>query len=146
MVNDWVDIGALLPHKAPMLMLSNIVAQGETDIHCQAYIEEGNPFVQDGMFPGFACLELVAQTCGIFLGMGVSGGADSSAPHSGVIASVKGMSIDLQQIYSGMTLDVIAEFLGGNQQAAMFSGKVLLDKNKIFESKVTVAMLDEKTL
>jgi len=148
MMNERVDIEMLLPHKAPMLMVSAVVTKGDSDIHCQAHIDEANPFVHDDIFPGFACLELVAQACGIFLGMK---GPDSDHPvpgalTSGVIASVRDMSVGSQQIHSGAVLDVVAEFLGGSQQAAMFSGKVRLENNEIFSVKVTVAASDEETV
>lgn len=141
-----VNIEAILPHRAPMLMISDIVTKGDSTIHCRVCIKKDNPFLNEGILPGFVCLELVAQTAGIFLGVDALSQPTAKTPDSGAIVSVREMKVFPQAIGLGVVLDVTVKFLGGNQQAAMFSGKVLLDDCELFAAKVTVAMFDEGIL
>ena len=136
-----MNIETLLPHRAPMLMISSVISKGDSTIACQARIRAENPFLHDGVLPGFVCLELVAQAAGVYLGL--DSGADE-VPGSGAIVSVRDMILLPQTIQAGMLLDVSADFLGGNQQAAMFSGKVLYEGKLIFSTNVTVALFNEE--
>ncbi|MDX8378025.1 MAG: hypothetical protein R8L53_08400 [Mariprofundales bacterium] len=137
-----MSIEALLPHRTPMLMISDIVTKGDTKIHCRACIKKDNPFLNEGILPSFICLELVAQAAGIFLGIDALEHSNIKLPDSGAIVSVRDMNIHAQAIRLGMVLDVTANFLGGNQQAAMFSGQVLFDNCLLFEIKVTIALFN----
>ena len=56
------DLMALLPHRAPMLLLSGLDAFSEAGARATADLREGNPFLRpDGLLERAAYAELMAQ-------------------------------------------------------------------------------------
>lgn len=51
----------LLPHAAPALLLTAVLAMSAGGIACTAVVPEGHPLAAGGQVPGFAALELAAQ-------------------------------------------------------------------------------------
>ena len=56
------DLSDLLPHRAPMLLLSRLDGFSETQAQATATLREGNPFLRpDGLLERAAYAELMAQ-------------------------------------------------------------------------------------
>lgn len=140
-------IEGILPHRNPMLMISKVVSKSIEAIHCQAYIDQENPFLSHGTLPAYVGLELIAQASGLYLGLAEQGlgqqSDDFGAPRLGAIVAVRDLVMADVAVQPGVTLDITAEFWGGSQQAAQFSGQVLLGQEEVCRTRVTIAILEE---
>ena len=72
MIVNRTDILRILPHQAPMVLVSQGEWQDVLHFVGQTHAELVEPFLQSGSLPGWLCIELAAQ---------------SSAVHSGTSAS-----------------------------------------------------------
>lgn len=131
---------ALLPHRRPMLMVSGIDTCDAQRLTARAEVREDNPLLQDGLLPGFAALEMLAQACGLFLGM-TQEQQRSQGP--GAIVSVRDMRVHVAALALGAQLTVETECLGGSGDAAMFRGKVREGENVVLEATLTVSRFPE---
>lgn len=73
------DILALLPHRAPMLMVDRVLELGEDGCRALKHISHAEPcfrghFPNDPIFPGVLIVEALAQTCALWLSSGGEGG------------------------------------------------------------------------
>lgn len=132
----------LLPHREPMLMISDIMEMNQESIICCSHIQQNNPFLEEGMLPTYVGLELVAQASGLHLAMAQQDHA-LKTPKAGAIVAVRDMKLSDVKINSGASLKVCSTFLGGSQQAAMFEGSVFLGAQEVCTVKVTIAALEE---
>lgn len=65
-----IALETLLPHRAPMLLLSEVVDYGETFAKAQVHISHASPFFDAalGGVPSWVGMEYMAQTIGIWSG------------------------------------------------------------------------------
>ncbi|MEE9342041.1 MAG: hypothetical protein V3V12_00230 [Gammaproteobacteria bacterium] len=117
----------ILPHRQSMLMLTSVAQQAEKSIHCTSIIKPQNPLLIDNHFPILGGLELLAQASGIMLAKQET----SQRPKVGVIARIKSLQLTETIIPIAAEIHIHARFLGGNRDAAIIEGDVLME-NKIF--------------
>ncbi len=129
----------LLPHRSPMLMLSEIVACTQERLTARAVVSADNPLLQNGRLPGYAALEMLAQACGLLLGTAQPG--RESGP--GAIVSVREMQVHVASIALGETLIIETECLGSNDNSAMFRGNVRQDERGVLDATLTVIRFPE---
>ncbi|MDQ6993880.1 MAG: hypothetical protein Q9M31_10420 [Mariprofundus sp.] len=132
-------IASMLPHRAPMLMITKLLTHDKQKIIALASIDANNPLLQKGRFPGYASLELLAQTSGLFLGLKFTA---NTAP--GAIIALRNMEIYVPFIPCGETLIIESTFLGGSQHAAMFEGTVLIGKRVVMKASITLSLFPEE--
>jgi len=133
------DVTTMLPHQKPMLMVSEIVACDDHSLSARACIEKDNPLLEkDGLFPGHAALELLAQASGLFLGLHVAGEA-----RPGAIVSVRNMQVYTPWLSVNDSLMIETRFLGGSESAAMFQGQVMHHQSVVMEAMLTVSSFPE---
>ena len=132
----------MLPHRAPMLMLSKILLQGKRSIHCSSIIETQNPLLVDGYFPPLGGLELLAQASGVMLGESKTNQETSV----GVIARIKSLQILEMAIPVGAELHIHAKLMAGNLDAAMIEGHVLFNERTFCSGTMMLATLSDVEL
>jgi len=102
-------------------------------------IEPVNPLLQDdGRFPGFASLELLAQASGLFLGLNLDGSAKP-----GAIVSVRNMQIYKSSLGIEKVIHIQVKLLGGSASAAMFQGLAYQEGVLIADATLTVSQFKE---
>lgn len=131
--------GDILPHQAPMLMLSEVLQHDNEQIHCTSQIERNNPLLSKGNFPCTGGLELLAQASGVLFGIKHS----ESEVRPGAIVQIKSFQVSDTPIPIGSELQIHAQFLGGSAEAALFEGHVLLEECQIFQGSLMIALLPE---
>jgi len=129
----------LLPHREPMLMVSNITGMDGDRLTAQAVVQEGNPLLQDGRLPGHAALEMLAQASGLFLGLAQAG----QEVRPGAIVSVRDMQVHIDWLQPGARLTVETECLGSSGAAAMFRGSVKEGDATVLDAMLTVSSFPE---
>jgi len=134
-----LDLQAMLPHKKPMLMISEVLSYDDQQLEALSLIEPANPLLQDERrFPGFASLELLAQASGLFLGLNMDG---SAAP--GAIVSVRNMQIFKPSLVIDKVIHIKINFLGGSGRAAMFQGSAYQEDVLVCEAMLTISQFNE---
>ena len=70
MINKTLDLETLLPHRAPMLLLSEVVDYGEDFASTLVHITTDSPFFDAalGGVPSWVGMEYMAQTIGVWSG------------------------------------------------------------------------------
>ncbi|MDX8397497.1 MAG: hypothetical protein R8K49_04165 [Mariprofundaceae bacterium] len=130
-----LELEAMLPHRRPMLMISEVSSYDKQQLQALSYLQNDNPLLQQGRFPTYGLLELLAQASGLFLGLNMDGEAGP-----GAIISVRNMKLlgpswfDIEQ-----PLSIQTNFLGGSADAAMFQGEVLREGQLILQASLTVS-------
>ena len=135
---DKPDVTAMLPHQKPMLMVSEIVTHDDQTLTARATIDEDNPLLESGRFPGHGGLELLAQASGLFLGVRFAGEA-----RPGAIVSVRDMQVHSPWIEANESVTIETRFLGGSESAAMFQGQVIHQQSVVMEAMLTVSSFPE---
>jgi len=135
---DRLDVTTMLPHQKPMLMVSEIVTYDDQSLTARATIDEDNPLLDSGRFPGHGGLELLAQASGLFLGLQFAGEA-----RPGAIVSVRDMQVHTPWLSVNDSLTIETRFLGGSESAAMFQGRVMHHQSVVMEAMLTVSSFPE---
>jgi len=135
-----IDPQALLPHRPPMLMISEVVYCDQDRAHCRALIQPDNPLLFDSLFPGVGGIELLAQASGILLAIRLGG---EGAGRPGVIAQIKSFETSTGSVPVGAGLDIHTNFRGGNEMVAMFDGQVMWQQEPLFEGSLMITLLPE---
>jgi predicted hotdog family 3-hydroxylacyl-ACP dehydratase len=130
----------LLPHRAPMLMIGQVLACSAEQVRCTARIEADNPLLVDQLFPAFGGIELLAQASGILL---AKREAMMGQVRPGAIAQIKRFSAGEQDIPVGSLLEIEANYSGGNATVGLFSGRVMFDRQPVLTGSLMIAMLPE---
>jgi predicted hotdog family 3-hydroxylacyl-ACP dehydratase len=61
-------IAKLLPHAEPMLLLDEAVQYDEVSLTASVHVRNLQPFFSEGALPSYFGIELMAQTCGAYVG------------------------------------------------------------------------------
>lgn len=62
-------IAALLPHKAPMILLDRVIGMDRQSLEAAVRVAAGRPFFEEGRgMPAHVALEWMAQACGAWAG------------------------------------------------------------------------------
>lgn len=62
-------IQELIPHSGAMILVDDIVEKRDDFISVKTLISDDNPFLQDGKFPTFNTLEIMAQSLVVYRGL-----------------------------------------------------------------------------
>ena len=139
-MNRVLDLHQLLPHRPPMLMITQVIACDQAQIHCTARIQRDNPLLVDGLFPALGGIELVAQAAGILF---ATREATDGEARPGAIAQIKVFRASKQAVPVGSLVDIQANFSGGNAEVAMFRGEVTMQQEILFTGTLMITRLPE---
>lgn len=64
-----MHIQELIPHSGVMVLVDDIVEKKDDFISVKTLIKHDNPFLQDGKFPTFNTLEIMAQSLVVYRGL-----------------------------------------------------------------------------
>jgi 3-hydroxymyristoyl/3-hydroxydecanoyl-(acyl carrier protein) dehydratase len=82
-------IETLIPHRAPMLFVEQLLGEAEDGATCVGRIPAGSALVTDGVTPAFVALELAAQTAAVWEAHHRAGGEGAATPVAGYLVSIK---------------------------------------------------------
>lgn len=140
-MNASESLQQLLPHRPPMLMITQVIACDQEQIHCTARIQRENPLLVHGLFPALGGIELVAQAAGLLL---ATREATDGEAGPGAIAQIKTFQASEQAVPVGSLLDIQADFSGGNAAVAMFQGQVAMQQDILFIGTLMITLLPEQ--
>ncbi|CAH0533980.1 hypothetical protein VST7929_01862 [Vibrio stylophorae] len=123
-MNEIEYLEHLLPHRAPMMLLSRVIAIGEETAHCQVDISTDH-FFYDTASQGVGAwvgIEFMAQTVGCW--SGYQARQKSQVPPMGFLLGTRKFSSTISQFSAGMTLDIHGEKVLENNGMSAFTCRI----------------------
>jgi predicted hotdog family 3-hydroxylacyl-ACP dehydratase len=113
----------LLPHRAPMLLLDQVIAYDPHRTTCRATIREDALFLgPDGLVPAWAGLEYMAQCIAVHAGLRAR--AAGRPPPMGLLIGSRRVDFHVAGFPCGQILHVVAEHIWGETGLASFACRV----------------------
>ena len=134
------DIIALIPQKAPFVMVSKLLYADETTIRSGFIITNDNVFVKDGVFQEAGLMENIAQTAA--LRAGYMALKDNKPVETGYIGAVKDFEVfNLPKIGDELTTEITIQ----NQifNVTVIDGKIWLNGDLLAQCEMKVFIGNE---
>lgn len=137
-----IDIRTLLPQRAPMVMVDELISADGKSATTELLIREDNIFVSDGHFQAYALIEVMAQTAAAQLGYEnrLRGGNDVRI---GYIGAVKRMRIESVPRVGEMLLTRL-EVLEDFGDMKLVAAESFVNDQKIATAELTIALSGER--
>jgi predicted hotdog family 3-hydroxylacyl-ACP dehydratase len=130
------DVGDIVPHSGPALLIDRVTHHDENETVCVAHIESTNQYVRDGVADAALALELMAQTVAAHVGL--QNRWSGAKPRAGYVVGVPKM-----KFYGGdylredvITIRVRLSYHEG--PVGRFDGVVMVGDMKRAEGTLTV--------
>ncbi len=68
-MTSYPPMEALLPHRAPMILLDAVEADARDSIACRVAVHAASPFVENGHVPAVIAIEYMAQCVAAYAGL-----------------------------------------------------------------------------
>jgi len=130
------NVGRLLPHAAPMMLLNSVVAHGADYIETETVIHAGIPTNDGEGVPAYTGIELMAQTIAAYSGI-----ADMNAerpPQIGFLLGVRHFHCHASRFANGEVLRMRATIVVQYEQLAVFACSIKIDGKIVVEAKLSV--------
>lgn len=133
MTNKTLDLETLLPHRAPMLLLSEAVGYGEDFASALVHITTDSPFFDTalGGVPSWVGMEYMAQTIGIWSGYQQL--KKKSVVHVGFLLGSRRYECNSPVFPAGCTLQLSARLVY-HDDSGLGAFDCLIDGNNIIAS------------
>ncbi len=115
-------IEQLLPHRAPMLWVDEVVHHEGDDIHCRLTVRASHVFVTAGEVEPIVAVEWMAQTVGALVGLYDRKRGD--APRPGYLIAIPEAHFPADRFYVGDVLELYARRAWGDETLGSFECKV----------------------
>lgn len=115
-------LDALLPHRAPMILLDEVLALSDEGATCAVVVRAGAPFVEAGVVPAVAMLEYIAQAAAATAGYAAR--ARGEAVAAGYVVGAREVNLHVADAAVGDRLVVTARRLAGNATLGRYRGEV----------------------
>ena len=126
----------LLAHRAPMLLLDDIVAVDGSSIAAQVHIGPHSPFFDGVGVPSYVGLEYMAQACGAYVGaLARSAGR---APRIGYLLGTRNFVTHVGRFASGDRLDVGASCVYSDGEMGVFECRIRRSDVVVAEAQLNV--------
>jgi predicted hotdog family 3-hydroxylacyl-ACP dehydratase len=127
-----------VPHRPPMLFLDEVGEETEDSVVCHTTIRPDHVFLEAGVLSPLILFELVAQACGVYVG--VRARRMGREPQVGMIVGCREAELLVDEIRVGDELTVRVERLFGQYQVAAFAGTVM--RGEELCAQVTISVVD----
>ena len=126
-----------IPHRAPFVMIDNLLTASKETIESNFYIEADNVMVDGGFFQEGGLMENIAQTCAV--GFGIDELAENQAPKMGFIGAITKMKMyELPPVGVQITTSVTLITQLGN--ISLVKGINYLDGHKLLECEMKIVV------
>lgn len=144
----WPAVEALVPHRAPALLLERVVEALDDGLVCRGSIPADGPFAADGRASAFLGLELAAQTAAAFEALGrprpEAGPRTEGGPRIGYLAAIRDARFQVPELPAGTPLLATVRRLGQAAALAMYSVAVTReDGSELLSATLSTYLLAE---
>lgn len=109
MQNDAIEVETLLPHRGPMLLISEIISMSGRGACTRAVVSEHWPLTDASGADAMVLIELVAQTAGINNGWHLMQKEGPAADHRGWIVGIKRSRLFVKTLPLGTIIETQSE-------------------------------------
>lgn len=117
-MKSYPAIQALLPHRAPMLLLDEVRDDAPGTITCSVELQPDSPFVENGSVEAFVALEYMAQCVATYAGLKAHRRGDPI--QVGYIIGARAVNLAIDAFSVGETLIVRADHIWGDDALGKF--------------------------
>ena len=131
-----------LPHAAPMVLIDKVIEVTDDSATTQCYLNDTGvlkPFLENNALPSYYCVELIAQTIGVWNGANQVG----STPDVGMILGSRDVKSTVNSFPFGKTLTIKVFKNMSDGVIANFEGNISIDGEVVSSGRVNVISLDE---
>lgn len=136
-------IEALLMHRAPMLLLDEVVGYDDTSLVAGVTITQSSLFAGPQGVPGHVAIEYMAQACGAFAGAIALDGA--MPVKIGFLLGTRMCRVMMPWFRIGDRLLISASLVFHDEQMAVFDCKIEVDGQLAAEAQLKVYQPDDLT-
>ena len=128
-------LAELVAHRAPMLLLDEVVGWDGASVECLAIVRDDSPFVEAGRVRGVLAVEYMAQAMAAYAGLQ---GRDRGQPPSvGYWVGGSDIQISVDHFLVGDVLHVHATRVSGDDALARFECTVERDGGEVARGTLT---------
>lgn len=121
---EFPEIGELVPHSGPMLLLRRVVEHAEDRTVCELDPADSGPFLSpDGKVPAWVALEYMAQCAAAHAGLLAR--AAGGVPGTGMLLGTRHLRLAVESFLTGETLRVGVACVHAGSQMVSFVGEVV---------------------
>lgn len=125
----------VVPHRAPMLLLSRIVSVSEKECVCEVDVDEQNLFATSDGLPSWVGSEFMAQAIAAYGGSQTSNDSDSRI---GFLIGIRKYRSEVSYFNFGKTVSVRVGPVMIDQDVGSYAGKIYCDDRLIAEGSLTI--------
>jgi predicted hotdog family 3-hydroxylacyl-ACP dehydratase len=119
MISGFPPMEAVIPHRAPMVLLDAVLAHAEDETTCVVSIRKDSPFREpDGLVPGWVGLEYMAQCIAAHAGLVEH--AAGRMPAIGFLIGARRVALHADGYRPGQVLHVTVRRLWGQARLGAF--------------------------
>lgn len=133
---DFPEVGKLIPHRGPAVLIERVTYHDENVTECTALIGERMQYLKDGKADAALALELMAQTVAAHAGL--QNRWSEMAPRAGYVVSVPKMRFFGGDFSLGDALTIRVRLAYHEGPIGRFDGVVSLGDTKRAEGTLTV--------
>ena len=133
---------ALLPHRAPMLLLDEVVRFDSESVTCRVTIRSDSMFAVDGQVPAWAALEYCAQSVAAFVGL--RSHASGEAPRLGMLIAARELSLSVDSFAPGDVLSIESKLQFGEARVGRFECAVTREGSVVAKATLSVYQPEDR--
>ncbi|MGH9381168.1 MAG: hypothetical protein ACRD2Z_11220 [Thermoanaerobaculia bacterium] len=114
----------LLPHRAPALLVREIVRWDGEAVLCRGAVPEEHPLAEGGSAPVWLAIEMGAQAGAVLEALSRGGDREDGEPRLGYLVGLRGCTFHVPGLPVGGVLEVGARRIGGAGPLALFAVEV----------------------
>lgn len=131
------NITNFIPHRAPFLMIDNLILANAERFESDFFIEENNVLVRSGYFEESGLIENIAQTCAA--GFGFLDHGNEAEPKIGFIGAITKLEVfELPLVHSKIETVVIPTHQLGN--IFLVKGENYCNGRKLLECEIKIVV------
>ncbi|KAF6638971.1 MULTISPECIES: ApeP family dehydratase [Pantoea] len=138
-----------LPHAAPMLLLDQLIAVDDEQVHCQVSTCAGGvltPFLTpQGELPAWFGVEMMAQTVGVWSGWHAKQGGATLIP-PGMLLGGRGWRAERSFFPASVTLDIRMTLLMRDDRMGSFEGDIHYGTQRLASGRLNTYQPNEAEL
>jgi predicted hotdog family 3-hydroxylacyl-ACP dehydratase len=136
-----VEGSSLLPHSGHARFVDEVVEFGNDMLVCVGRIPAENPFVQDGMVPGFVLVELAAQAAAIEALTKMGG--EGRRPRAGYLARARELNWIAGEVRTDAPLTVRVQREASVPPLYMYRATVTSDGTELLDGRFSIYIDDD---
>jgi predicted hotdog family 3-hydroxylacyl-ACP dehydratase len=121
-MTQFPPIDALVPHRAPMILLDAVEDEIPEGVICRVTLREDSPFMENGVQPAVCAIEYMAQCVAVYAGLKARKGGDPVK--IGYLIGARTVALHVERFDLGDTLLVRVIRVWGDSALGTFDATV----------------------